>query len=615
MENSCKSVNENSIDILYPPPRFRDGDDIDIDKIHDEVFHAFHDQFMKKGLPVKISDFRKFNRTFDYEALHEKWGGVNGSLNDIIMRMPKSVMDRDVTVQVVSLDSDRDCKLEQKDSEVCENDDINHPSFIQKSKKRSRNEDSLKDNTSKSNWTIQHIDKILSIGSGVSTDNSDLHSDMPLFLGQDNQMTTHMKFKDILIDNYEKPTGNSRSFACCIAQEPILSTDDDADEDSGNDDTSISSIICASDGAVTCSKSPSQDRAMPLNPLSDGIVCPSILLPFNDVIIHNINFWFSGHKKSASNWHHDGNGNILLILQGKKVIELCPPDAIQSAAIYSDHANHPAILRIQDSAMLSSDTLQRSLKRVQSSINNQRRLVDVSVGDSLYIPPGWWHRVVSYGPCLAVNIWFNSRRNSILSLATPHNMHMRAFQARELVRQYFTENYINAAANHIENLRRKFEGSRHPYIQSSINKVKAIIKTLPEAENANEVLTNIAKKLDELFTFVDIKSKRDRVIVLNILDECFSNIPRTSDQPDILKSIILKLDSSSCFVIAYTWNNQGKHNQRLKDDLIECSLKQFAESCGPFVNEAMAYLKRNEEEFKRYIGEKLIMQHLLMGNL
>ena len=612
-EEEIRSIcNAKTVDILHPPILNTEDDE---QEVHNKLYDEFNEKFVTRGFPVKIVDFRKFNKSIRDDSSCKKWGDVHDSLEDLISFMPESVMKREIRVQAVNLISDR-YTTGSKRNPKHEPDRSMLPA--KENKKRPRSETSIKsshpetikiDNV----WSVEKIDEFLS-HRGCQTMNENPNSDqvIPIFMGQDNQISFQMKFEDALMNNFEENINTSRSFAYCVAQEPILSTE----LEESNIETPT--ILCSPDGSVSYlgSKIVPESMSAPLQPLAEGIICPATLLPSTKVLIHNINFWFSGNVISASNWHHDGNSNILLVLHGRKLIELCPPDTIQASAIYSDHANHPAVLCTKDYNLYH---LNRSIKETQKSIFTERYIVDISAGDSIFIPPGWWHRVESYGPCLAVNIWFNTRSNSVHSLTNADNLHMLSFQARELVRLYYTNNYISAAVKYMEQIRNdnnlQCKGSiiNNIYTQTltNINNIKEMIIKSSQEPNCDKLLSTIAEHLNRSFILLDIRSNDDRKLVLKILDECFASCPKSEK----LSRIITKLDAVSCFVIAETWNNQCKHDVRLDQQSINISIKSFAERCGHYVDDVMAFLKSSDEKFKRIIGQKLILDHLLAGNL
>jgi len=372
-----------------------DIDEMDAEQLKspEEQWSTFHDQYILRGMPVKVASYNKFNcaSTVASESACNRWGSgdSNATWDDIVKCMPHAVMDKVVTVQLARL------KEEQEDGD---NEKIDASSRIYKRRRLDDCSEALFD-SSIGPISAKEIDKYLS-DDMLCTER---FSNCPTFMGQDDQITTEMPFGRVMSQLYDTSACSRKLFACCIAQEPILSLSEEEESVYAKD---VKSIECETDGTVGYVHNSSAPLSTlsdynPLHILADGVVVPSTLLPRDHVKIRNVNFWFT-NQISTSNWHYDGNQNILAVVYGEKTIELCPPhpqiSGLKPSPISSNLANHPILLR---SNKLRTHNLSREMRQANECLRRHRKLIKVRAGDALFIPEGWWHHVHSSGPCLA----------------------------------------------------------------------------------------------------------------------------------------------------------------------------------------------------------------------
>ena len=86
----------------------------------------------------------------------------------------------------------------------------------------------------------------------------------------------------------------------------------------------------------------------------------------------------------ASSCHFDQHSNVMLVLYGKKVVYLSPPDMLVSSG-GRKHYNTDATPRNTQFAMK----------------------FEIRAGDMLLIPSGWWHYVETKGMTGMLNFFFN----------------------------------------------------------------------------------------------------------------------------------------------------------------------------------------------------------------
>lgn len=113
-------------------------------------------------------------------------------------------------------------------------------------------------------------------------------------------------------------------------------------------------------------------------------------------------FWFRARLWFATQGtrtplHRDIPHNLILILEGNKDVLLTAPASTKLLKPYSPFSRAPnfagADLRQDDPPSIRNKTL----SVMQANLN---------AGEILYIPPFWWHDVVSSPDCTSVNYWF-----------------------------------------------------------------------------------------------------------------------------------------------------------------------------------------------------------------
>lgn len=160
------------------------------------------------------------------------------------------------------------------------------------------------------------------------------------------------------------------------------------------------------------------------------------------IVIRSINLWHAP-QTCRTNVHYDDNDNLLIVAEGVKTVELSPPGCIRGSPIYSDHANHPALLRrgIQndDEDNSTNDHVRSELEMTLELKRSRTHVICVGAGEAVYIPCRWWHRVESMSSpnerankgCTAVNVWFDYER------WTDFPVHMTSFCLRDSSRKRY----------------------------------------------------------------------------------------------------------------------------------------------------------------------------------
>ncbi|KIW53037.1 hypothetical protein PV05_08639 [Exophiala xenobiotica] len=127
-----------------------------------------------------------------------------------------------------------------------------------------------------------------------------------------------------------------------------------------------------------------------------------------------------GRPPTYTPLHRDPNPNVFIQLAGRKVLRLLPPEV--GAAIYDDvqkelsHDHGSATIRGEE-MMAGPEKLalhaaiwpdDHTTSRYAQVLSTYGLETEVSLGDALFIPRGWWHSVkgVGEGITASVNWWF-----------------------------------------------------------------------------------------------------------------------------------------------------------------------------------------------------------------
>lgn len=298
---------------------------------------------------------------------------------------------------------------------------------------------------------------------------------IPTFMGQEDQITSEMTLREVLSWNKGVMQSTNQSeeqraprMSVCIAQGAILTR-------GGAPQSSKHEILVELDGRVgrrpivlqnekeafvECDDESSQQ---PLDYLVKSLRLPSYLLLGNPnaqrdshlgndtttISIHDINLWHAP-QHCCSNVHYDDRHNLLMVTEGVKTVELCPPDCIEPSSITSEHANHPLLLRRRNQNTTFSCTQQSSVRDILENKRDATHIISISAGEALYIPPGWWHRVESTQTCTAINVWFDYNGTTTTEDIPKH---MIAFRMRQRRRKHYEDYEDDLAASYLKMLR------------------------------------------------------------------------------------------------------------------------------------------------------------------
>ncbi|KAK4654417.1 hypothetical protein QC762_403910 [Podospora pseudocomata] len=145
--------------------------------------------------------------------------------------------------------------------------------------------------------------------------------------------------------------------------------------------------------------------------LQDDVATPEIVLKAGKGDVYGSSIWL-GLEPTYTPWHCDPNPNYFCQIYGGKVIRLLPPGLGKSLfRKVQAELGQTGSSTIRGDEMMQGEERTLLTKKVWTEEAPEEMMeVDVSQGDSLFIPKGWWHSVksVDYKGDLngSVNWWF-----------------------------------------------------------------------------------------------------------------------------------------------------------------------------------------------------------------
>ncbi|RMX66863.1 hypothetical protein KXD40_001967 [Peronospora effusa] len=121
--------------------------------------------------------------------------------------------------------------------------------------------------------------------------------------------------------------------------------------------------------------------------------------------VTQVNLWMTV-QPSRTTLHYDAYQNIVVVLYGRKTITLYSPSDTAKMYPYPVHTksvNHSQV-----------DIVQPDLDKHPRFSKASAQQFEVTAGDALVIPEGWWHKVDSDKFTIAVNYWWNGVREQLV---------------------------------------------------------------------------------------------------------------------------------------------------------------------------------------------------------
>ena len=121
--------------------------------------------------------------------------------------------------------------------------------------------------------------------------------------------------------------------------------------------------------------------------------------------VSTVPIWANGKFRSVTTLHFDDYHNFVVVLKGCKIFYLSKPNDVSRRDGEKGYPNEseaiPDCLQEKDFPPLLSERGRKHCNKVESI------RVELTQGQMLYIPPRWWHYVVSEEETIMVNFWFN----------------------------------------------------------------------------------------------------------------------------------------------------------------------------------------------------------------
>lgn len=182
----------------------------------------------------------------------------------------------------------------------------------------------------------------------------------------------------------------------------------------------LSRRTAEADGSIYLAQCPLP--CLPASLLAD-IPTPEIVLKAGKGDVYDSSLWL-GRSPTYTPLHRDPNPNLFVQLAGRKIVRLLPPDI--GTAIFEQvqqvvYGRNSATLRgeemmvgheraiLEAGVWESSDTHHETIvTEISSAIQRFGQQAELSLGEGLFIPKGWWHSVkgVGEGVTASVNWWF-----------------------------------------------------------------------------------------------------------------------------------------------------------------------------------------------------------------
>jgi hypothetical protein len=121
---------------------------------------------------------------------------------------------------------------------------------------------------------------------------------------------------------------------------------------------------------------------------------------FGDFELGQVNFWFGGRNVTAYT-HYDTSHNLHTIIRGRKKFLLFPPSAHKHLKLYP--SLHTFYRQVQVDILNLTQAQFRDLLFETPFLE-----VVLTRGETLYIPPYWFHCVVTLEPTISLNVWSQS---------------------------------------------------------------------------------------------------------------------------------------------------------------------------------------------------------------
>ena len=150
-----------------------------------------------------------------------------------------------------------------------------------------------------------------------------------------------------------------------------------------------------------------------------------------------VNFWF-GKENVTAYTHYDTSHNLHALIYGKKRFLLFPPSS------YSELGLHPCLHQFY--RQVHVDVIN---DEVVGNLRTRPLEVMLNPGEVLYIPPYWFHCVVTMETSISLNVWSNSESflvmEDIFSVPIPFEEEWGMTKLLQAI-QYFIDKILHGVA-------------------------------------------------------------------------------------------------------------------------------------------------------------------------
>jgi len=135
-----------------------------------------------------------------------------------------------------------------------------------------------------------------------------------------------------------------------------------------------------------------------------------------------INLWI-GNQRSVSSMHKDHFENLLHVVQGRKIVTLCPPADIPflyekpfASGQFCHQGGQWFVEKEEDSVYWIAADVSHEINYTDYPLLKRANpiVVHVPAGHTLYVPALWFHKVTQDRETVAVNYWYDMRFDSPL---------------------------------------------------------------------------------------------------------------------------------------------------------------------------------------------------------
>ena len=200
---------------------------------------------------------------------------------------------------------------------------------------------------------------------------------------------------------------------------------------------------------------------------------------FGDFEPGQANFWFGGENVTAYT-HYDTSHNLHSVVRGRKKFLLLPPSAYRYLKLYPSLHTFYRQTQVDILNLTESEFRELLFETVFYEVVLTR-------DETLYIPPYWFHCVVTLEPSISLNVW--SQSGAFLSLEDIYTMPIpfeEEWGQVKLLRvlQHFVTLILSDTLPH-------FDNASHFVEVAVVSRYDAVLERLPDDMKREEMLSSV----------------------------------------------------------------------------------------------------------------------------